>query len=70
MSKTEIGSEFRAMTQAERLQMAEVPGFLIREHDPKYQAELDESRDRVEPGQKVPEGDTAAAHKRVLAEGQ
>jgi hypothetical protein len=69
MSKTEIESEFRAMTQTERLQMAELLGFLIRENDPDYQTDLDESRDRMEQGQKVPETYLAKARQRGLAEG-
>lgn len=68
MSTTEIESELRAMTQAERLQLAALLGFLIRENDPEYQTELDESRDRIERGPKAPEPNSAEAQQRVLAE--
>ena len=60
MSKTEIETEFRAMTQAERQKTAELLGSIIRENDPEYQAELDESGG-MERGQKAADANSAAA---------
>ena len=67
MSKTEIETEFRAMTQAERRKTAGLLSSIIRENDPEYHAESDESMKRLERGRKTADANSAAVHHRILA---
>ena len=70
MSKTEIESEFRAMTQAERLRTAELLDFIIHENDAEYQAKLSRRIARSQRGEGVTAAELEAVHQRLVAEGR
>lgn len=70
MSTTELEAQFRAMTQEERYEIAELLDFIIHENNPEFQAELDRRLDRMSRGEMATAADFEAAHQRLLAEGR